>query len=147
MGDRADVEVGGIDVRPYLAELPDAPLRGAFSNERDEVARIWENLVGSDLPPELAQVRAATIQGRFNDTQGFEGVLELIGTDASWADDLGAEPDPVENPGDGTGPAYGRWKPWTESEAEILIRIEGSGNRLRLHFLIEDIPAWLATLD
>lgn len=72
-----------------LSEIPDDPLRGAISNTRGELRRIWHTISESEPDPERSEfwntIYGATLSGSFTGQTTFEGAVEFLGPDAEWA--------------------------------------------------------------
>jgi hypothetical protein len=85
---REPVAVSGAgDVRGLLQAIADErSLRGALTNERGELRRLWQRLVGSDdLDRVWDNVSAFKVSGGFREGENFGGLIELRCRDASWA--------------------------------------------------------------
>jgi hypothetical protein len=75
------------EVRELLqGTVADRPLRGALSNERGELRRLWRRLFKADDPGALwDNVLALKIAGGFEEGDNFGGLIELRCIDAAWA--------------------------------------------------------------
>jgi len=74
----------------------DKPLRGALTNERQEVFRFWERVATSVEKPDrlkqlAAQLRGATISGGLAGEGTLAGQLGLLCPDAAWAEAYAGE--------------------------------------------------------
>lgn len=72
-----------------FAETQGRPLRGALTNGRGEVQRLWQRLSdvqASDSDGELwREVRGIGLSGGLRDDGSFAGALQVYGPDAEWA--------------------------------------------------------------
>jgi hypothetical protein len=75
------------EVREILqGSVADRPLRGALTNERGELRRLWRRLFKADDPGSLwDNVLALKIAGGFEEGDSFGGLIELRCVDAAWA--------------------------------------------------------------
>jgi hypothetical protein len=83
------VETAGAGALPGLMQSvgADRPLRGALTNERGELRRLWRRLWNENDPGTLwDNVRALKISGGFEESGGFGGTVELRCVDSAWAD-------------------------------------------------------------
>jgi hypothetical protein len=68
--------------------VADRPLRGAITNERGELSRLWKFLGRTDrADPIWENVRALKVAGGFEQGDRFRGQIELRCIDRDWARD------------------------------------------------------------
>lgn len=77
-------------VEDLLAQVPQAPLRGALSNERGEIFRSWEKLAvkmeDRDAVRKMTDaLQGVALSGDLSEEGKLLGLLELHGPDAAWA--------------------------------------------------------------
>jgi len=124
------------EVRKILqGTVADRPLRGALTNERGELRRLWRRLWKTDDPGALwDNVLALKIAGGFEEGDSFGGLIEFRCSDASWA---GAN---AENLASALSTACER----AGLEVETTTRTEGAW--VAIEFQIEDLADFIQRL-
>jgi hypothetical protein len=64
---------------------PTRTLRGAVTNDRGEIPRLWEQISGRDEHELFEQARGLTLEGGLRDDGSLAGVVRVTGPDAGWA--------------------------------------------------------------
>ena len=83
--DPAQREAGPLD--PLFAETPAGQtLRGAVSNKRGEIPRIWQEIAGDDGAELLQSLRNLTLDGGLQQDGSLVATLRFRGADRAWAE-------------------------------------------------------------
>ena len=130
----------GEDVGPWLANLPDAALRGALTNVNGEILRTWIALAGDEAAvaaPDSepwASMRAVTISGGFVESGRFEGVADFWGPDAAWAEaHAGSFAETLV-------------RDYSRGHFPFELEVSVEGERIRVRFAADDLALWLESL-
>jgi len=139
-GEAGNRSSGGVDVSSYLEELPDLPLRGAFSNERGEAYRLWMRILNADdedgwREEPWSGIRAMLLSGGFVDETSVEGYIDLVCKDAEWAEAHAADFAGNIRLGDERG------------DVALTIEPTAIGDRIRVNFRIDDLTGWIDRVE
>jgi len=83
-GDQGDAS----ELERVFAALPDRPLRGAVSNGRGELYRIWDLMTDLESGPEdepWSAIRTVAVSGGLTSEDALELAIEALCKDARWA--------------------------------------------------------------
>jgi hypothetical protein len=122
---------GSGEVRQLLQEVDTGlPLRGAVTNERGELRRLWRRIFKADDPGALwDNVLALKIAAGFEEGNSFGGLIELRCSDAAWA---GANAESL---------ASALANACERSGLEVETTARADGEWVAIEFRIEDLPA------
>ncbi len=139
-GETGTESYAGVGVSNYFEELPDLPLRGAFSNERGEAYRLWMNIIGGEdedgwREEPWSGIRALLLSGGFVDETSVEGQIDLVCNSAEWAEAHADDFAGNIRVGDEGG------------NLALTLEPEAIGDRIRVRFRIDDLIGWLDHLE
>ena len=137
-GDASRRQAGPLD--PLFGETStEKALRGALSNARGEVPRLWREIVGGDGDDRMQVLRGVTLDGGLRGDGSLVAVFRFRGPDRDWAEAL-AEPlrERVE-------------ESLSETGLDLKVSVRTSGEVVRVELRIEQIigsfQRWLETQE